>query len=141
MSPANAERVARRVGVHLVPLFRGETGCGLKHARSESDHLVVAAFRIFDVKVQMDLLLLRSARPRGRSVIRSELHADDPRAIFVEHAMKLFVIGHDVALEYCRPKGALGTNVCRVEHDDVSDQVHSKNGSGSAGAVIASLDV
>jgi hypothetical protein len=86
----------------------------------------VGALRIFDVEVQVDLLLLRPARPLGRSVIRRMLHTDHPRATFVEHAMEFLVIGHDVALEYRRPEGAFGANIRRVKHDDVSDQVHAK---------------
>ncbi len=126
MSPANAKRVPSRVGVHLMTLFRHETGSWLKHACPELDYLIMGALRILDVKVKVDLLLLGSARPLWRSVIRSKLHTDKPRATFVQHAMEFFVIGHDVALEHRRPKSALGANICRVKHDDVSDRFHAK---------------
>lgn len=126
MSPANAERVASRIGVHLVSLFSRETRSRLKQPRPELDRLIVGALWILDMKVDVDLLLLGSIGPLWRSVIRRKLNADDPRAILVQYAMKLFVIRNDVAVKHCGPEGTLDSDICRVEHDYVSDQIHDK---------------
>ncbi len=126
MPPANAERMARRVGVHLMSLVSQETRSWLKQTCAQLDRLVVGPLKILDVKVQVDLLRWGSVGPLGRSVVRGELHADDPRAAFVQHAMEFLVVGDDVAVKHRGPERTFGGNISSIEDDDVADQFHAR---------------
>lgn len=130
MPPADAERMPGWIGVDLVALFFHEAGSTLEQASPELDHLIVGSSRILDVKVQVDLLLLCSIGPLGRSVIRSELHANDPRSACVENAVEVLVVADDVAVKHGGPERALGSDIRCVEDDHVTDQLHAKTVAG-----------
>lgn len=126
MTPANAEGVARRIGVDLVTFLGREVGSRPKHTGAESDGFIVGALRILDVKVQVNLLFGRSVGPLWRSVVRGVLHTDEPRATLIDHAVELFVIVHDVAVKQRGPEGALNRDIGRVEDDHVSHEFHAR---------------
>jgi hypothetical protein len=69
VSPADAERMSRRVRVHLVTLGGIEIRSGLQQPGAQADCLLVRGARVIDVKVEMHLLW-RSMRPARRNVAR-----------------------------------------------------------------------
>ncbi len=101
-------------------------GSGLNHTGSKFESFIVSALRILDVKVEVYLLFGYSLGPLGRSVVRCVLHTDQPLPAFADDAMELFIIRHHVAIEQCGPEGAFHGDIGSVEHDDVSDQFHTK---------------
>ena len=126
MSPPDAKRVTSGVDVHLVTLVGRETGSGLNHTGSKFESFIVSELRILDMKVEVNLLFRYSIGPLRRSVVRCVLHTDQPLPTFADDAMELFIIRHHVAIEQCGPEGAFHGDIGRVEHDDVSDQFHTK---------------
>ncbi len=126
MSPPDAKRVAGRIDVHLVTLVGRESWGGLNDPSSKFECFIVSALRILDVKVEVYLLFGYSLGPLGRSVVRGVLHTDQPLPTLIDNAVELFIIRHHVAIEQCGPEGAFHGDIGRVEHDDVSDQFHTK---------------
>ena len=130
--PADAERVARRVDIDLVPLCGVEV-TGLEQPGTEPDRRLVRGARIFDV--QIDMHLLRSpVRPVGWNVVRRELYADMPLAGGVDDAVKP-VVPEDVPAEHPRPERALGLEIGSIEHDYLAHHLHWPERSGQSGCV------
>src|SRR5258706_5151623 len=77
VSPAEAEGVAGRVGVDLVPLDSGEVGGCLQQPGPERNGFGVRALRVVDVQIDVDLLRV-PVRPIRRDMVGCELHADHP---------------------------------------------------------------
>ena len=121
--------MAGGVGVNLVSLGRRQIVGGLQQARTEPDCFGVGADRVIDVQIEMDLLRI-SIRPLRWLMAGSELNADHPAPVRVEDAMKP-VVDEDAAAEHARPEGALGSQVCRVEHDYLSRGLHGDIFAGS----------
>lgn len=131
MSPPDAERVARRVGVHLVPLLRVEVRSCLQQPGAKRSHLFVSSSRIEDVQVEMKLLGY-SVRPLRRKMIRRELYADAPLTRGVDDAVEALLF-EDVSAEDSSPERALGMNVGRIEHDHLAHHVHDAEISAGRG--------
>lgn len=122
MSPADAERVTGRVGVHLVALFGVEVRSRPEQLGTQPDCLFMRSSAVFDVQVEMQLLGC-SMRPLRRNVVGRELHADAPLASGVDDAVET-VVFEDVPAEDSSPERALGMQVGRVEHDHLTHDVH-----------------
>jgi catechol 2,3-dioxygenase-like lactoylglutathione lyase family enzyme len=122
VTPADAEGVARGIGVDLVPLGCGEV-CGCReHARPQRDRFAMCCGNVVDVKI--DVNLLRAAvGPVGRYVVRSELHTDDPAVVGIEDTVEV-VVGEHSAIEHPGPECAFGCEVAGVEYDHSSHDSH-----------------
>ena len=125
--------MAGRVGVDLVPLDSCEVGGCLQQPGPERNGFGVRALRVVDVQIDVDLLRV-PVRPIGRDMVGCELHADHPLVVGIEDAVKR-VVGEHLAVEHARPEGAFSREVRRVEHDNVSHEVHPSSFTGAGIAV------
>jgi len=121
-TPADAERVPSRVGVHLVTLIAVQILSWLEQSGAKGRRLFVGSAWVIDVKVEMHLLRT-SVRPVRRDVVRRQLHADPPLARGVDDAMPRLV-HKDLAPQHPSPERALSAQVGRVEHHHVAHEFH-----------------
>jgi hypothetical protein len=70
VSPADAEGVPGRVGIHLMALVAVQIGSWLQQSGAEGDCLLVCSSRVMDVEVEMRLLGV-AVRPVRRNMVRS----------------------------------------------------------------------
>jgi hypothetical protein len=123
VAPADAERVARRVGVHLVTLLSMQIGRRLEKAGPERHYLFVRRLRVADVEVEMHLLG-SPVRPVRRDVARRQLDPDPPLSGSIDDGVPRFVLEH-VPTEYPGPERALGMQISGIEHDDLANHFHA----------------
>lgn len=76
VSPANAEGMACRVGLHLVPLVARQV-IGLEHTGAESHRLLVRLHRVVDVEVDVHLLRRAVGQAGGVCCGRGEPRGSD----------------------------------------------------------------
>jgi hypothetical protein len=120
--PTDAERVTRRVGVHLVPLVAVQVASS-EYAGTEVYRLLVRLLRVFDMKVDVYLLRRCAVWPGRGNVPRCQLDADPPLAGGVDHAVKR-VVGEDVPIEHPGPECTFCVQVGGVKHHHASYRGH-----------------
>lgn len=124
MTPADAERMARWIGIHLMSLGRAEVVSSLEQTSAERHDFRVGAGRVVDMQVEMDLLRI-PVWPLRWNVIRRKLDADTPLSFGIHNAVPaIFIVGIDAPTEHAGPEGAFGGQVGRIEHDDLSGDFH-----------------
>src|SRR5262245_13328316 len=126
--------MARRVGVDLEPFDRVEVVGRLEQPGAEGHGFVMGGPDVVDVQIEVDLLR-RAVRPVGLDVVRRELDTEPPLA--VDQDAVPVVVGDDPAPQQSGPEGALGSEVRRVEHDDLSLDPHAAMMPSPAGRVLS----
>lgn len=122
VAPAEAERVAGRVGVDLVAFVGTEVGGRLQERGAQCHCLRVCCGEVVDVEVEVHLLRV-AVGPLGWDVIRGELHAHHPTVVGVDDVVPV-VLGQHPAADHRGPERALGREVGRIEHDHLSHDSH-----------------
>jgi hypothetical protein len=125
MPPSDAKRMSSGVCVGLVTLFGIEVGCRPEKSRAKSHRLLVSNPRIFDVKIEVDLLGASVWPVRG-DVVRCELHPDPPFTGRIDDAVPTLLL-EDAPSEESGPERALRVYVRRVEHDDLAHHSHDRS--------------
>lgn len=74
------------------------------------------------MQVEVHLLLLGTAGPNGRHMVRSVLHAHHP--VTVDHNAVPALVAMDSAAQEAGPETALGFDVARVKHHDAPQDLH-----------------
>jgi len=126
MPPTNTEGVPRRVRVHLMSFVRIQVGRGLEKRGAQADYLIVSLERVVRMEIEVNLLLLRSIRPRGLNMSRCTLDANAPETTGVKNAVEVGVVINDVTTEDRGPKGAFFFDLCGIEHDHLTDHLHGR---------------
>jgi hypothetical protein len=96
----------------------------LEKSGSESHYLLVRESGIVDVEVEVNLLR-GAVRPVRGNVVWCKLHANPPIAGGVKHAMPPIVFD-DTPVKEPGPERALRMEVCRVEHNDLTNHLHGR---------------
>ena len=135
VSPPEAERVARRVGIDPVP-----NGCSwivgiLQQARTQRHGGGVGGDRVSDVQVEMDLLR-DSIGPIRRNMVGRKLYADHPSTVCVDNAVPPLV-PEDAAAQHPCPERALRFQVSGVEDDHPAHEFHAATSPFSFGRTQA----
>lgn len=103
-------------------LFCVQGGRRLKEEGAEASDLKVSTAWIVDMEVQVDLLR-RPVGPLGCNVIGRQLDAEAPLPISVDDAVPV-ILSNDSTAEYGGPERALGSEVNRVEDNDLTFNDH-----------------
>ena len=122
MSPSNAEGMTGRVRVDPVAFVRGWVAI-FEQSCAQTDGTGVRADRVAHVEVQVHLLRV-SVGPIRWDMVGCELNTDEPISVSVEHGVETFV-GEDMPVENGGPKGALRRKIGCIEHNDVTNDVHT----------------
>lgn len=124
VTPADAERMTRRVGVHLMPLRTAEV-VRPEQASAQRHRPLMCDYGVLDVKVDVYLLWL-AVWPLRRPVLRRKLDAYSPLTMGIDNAVELLVL-KDTPLEQRAPERALRVKIRGIEHDDGAYQLHLKS--------------
>ncbi len=126
MPPSDTEGVPRRVPVHLMSFFRVEIGRGLEKRGAKAYHLIVSHQRVVCMKVEVNLLLLRTLRPRGWHVAGSALDTNTPQTLGVKNTVEVGVVVYDMTVKQRGPKSTFRFDVGSIEHDHLTDHSHRR---------------
>ena len=123
LPPADAERVAGRVGVDPVSLGASQL-TSLEQTSTKPHRLGVRRRRIGDVQVHVYLLRC-AVRPVGGKVLRSQLNPDPPLTGRIDDAVERLVL-EDVAVEHPGPERTLSVQISGVEDYHGSYRFHAR---------------